>query len=163
MDHSEITTPPPAEGSAPAPDPSNASSLPSSISDLCAALGVTYTGVFVPCNYCRRTLSQVECVLFDHAECKLLWKNCTPNAICYYCLKILARFEFVCFHRNTCTAEKAEQMLRRPLSEFRIRCVNCLRRFQPEEIQQLREANCTIFVVGYKLRAQCFLCAMNMF
>lgn len=136
---------------------------PESISALCSSLGVSYTNLLVPCNFCRTTLTSVECVLFDYAECKLLWKNGIAYAICSYCLRLLAKFEFLVFHRHTTDAAKAEQMLNKPLTEFKLRCVTCLRRFQREEVQQLRDGNCTIFVLGYKLRAQCFMCAMGFF
>lgn len=139
----------------------NTSDRPLTVSDLCASLGIPYTGLLVACNFCRRTLTSVELVFFDHAECKLLWKNDCPLAICYLCLKMLAKFEYLLFYKNTTDVVKAEQMLRKPITEFKIRCLLCLRRFQPDEVEQLRRANCTIFVVGYRLRAKCYLCALG--
>lgn len=136
---------------------------PSSISALCSFLGLSYTNIFLPCNYCQNTLSSVECVLFDFAECNILWKNGCAYAICYYCIKILARFEFAVFFKNSCTASRAEELLGKPLTEFKIRCVACLRRMQKVEVEGLRQSDSTIYVVAHKLRAQCFLCGMGMF
>lgn len=140
----------------------NAPGFPRSISDLCASLDLTYTNVLIPCNFCGRTLSSVDCVLFDHAECFLLWKDGFPRAICHYCMKLMARFEYVCFYKRSCSAQGAEQMLKKPLVEFRVRCLVCLRRLQRSEVQDARDKNVTIHVVGYKLRVTCNLCQLGL-
>lgn len=133
-----------------------------SISDLCAALSISYSNLSICCNYCGITLSPIECVFFDHSECKLLWKDSIPRAVCHYCLKLLARFEFICFYKATHSAQYAAAHITKPFTEISIRCVVCLRRLQKEEVLQILKEDKKVFVIGNKLRTKCHLCEIGL-
>lgn len=133
-----------------------------SISDLCAYLSVSYSTVFVPCNFCNSILSSLECVFFDQAECKLLWKEGLAFGVCHYCLRLLARFEFIAFNKGAITVRQFEQACGRSLHTYCVRCLTCLRRFQPAEIEAAVSQNVTLHVVGRKLRIKCAICELGL-
>lgn len=145
------------------PPPANDDlSFISSIANLCTHFSISYSDLYILCNFCRTRLSSLECVFFDNAECKLLWKAGFPFAVCFYCLKLLARFEYIVFSRGCCTAKRAEEVFNRGLSTFTIRCVTCLRRLQSSEVQDICDKNSIVYLVGSKLRAKCHLCALGL-
>lgn len=133
-----------------------------SISNLCAALGISYSNLSINCNFCGGALSPLECVFFDHAECSLLWKDDIPSAVCYYCLRLLARFEFLVFYRATHTAQHAAAHMTKPFTSVSIRCLTCLRKLQKEEVLQILRDNKAVYIIGNKLRTKCHLCELGL-
>lgn len=132
------------------------------ISDLCRAYNTTFPNVFLPCNFCGNTLSPLECLFFDHAECRLLWKNGVAHAVCVYCLRLLSRFEYLVYYRGSFAASQAPKKLKRPLTSLSIRCLICLRRLKPGDIEKIVGADKQIFVIGNKLRTKCELCELGL-
>lgn len=133
-----------------------------SIRDLCTCLALNYATVLVPCNFCGATLTALDCVFFDQADCRLLWKDGLAFGVCHGCLKQLARFEYLAFSRGSCTASAFESMLGRSLHTVSVRCLTCLRRLQETEVEEAKNSNKVVHLVGVKVRVKCTLCELGL-
>lgn len=128
------------------------------VEDTARARGCRVIALTVPCNFCKRALTNIEKCFFDGYGMTLRWVGGNPYACCLPCLRLCARIEFALHLVRYTGAQALAREQGRDLCTLPVRCRSCLRPLSWSEKARLQEQDASLGIVRGRLRGICELC-----
>lgn len=131
-----------------------------SIAGLAERLGKPVKDLKLQCNFCRKTLTVYEKIIFTAYRFQLRWNQGQVFACCRSCMRLSSRIEFTGYFEKNIQVQDCFSSQGFSLAKQQIRCKNCLKPLTAREKNRLKRTREFIYQVRGRLRGICTLCRL---
>lgn len=131
---------------------------PTTLDEYCATFGVTFFSLKLKCVFCKHIVSLQGLADFFVKHLSLVWKESICYACCPQCLKLIAKYESEHHTRCTVSGDTLSVLLKKPLSDIVIRCLQCYKRLDFAEKIDCCNADLPFCLVRDHWRSTCRNC-----
>lgn len=132
------------------------------VKTLAEHIGVELEDLLLSCYYCKRWLTLLDKLLYQHSYLCLYEKENLYYGACQGCLRSAARLEFLLGYQSLVSVQAAEEYFGRSFQELLVRCFCCLRILNTSEKNSTIEKGGDVAIVSDQPRALCTLCSIGL-